>query len=291
MENKSQILCLKVKPMIRWLDRMIRVTFAGFFIGVLVWSLLPVAAKPVRPGPKGIDLYGDPLPPGAIARLGTVRLRIPYFNSALIFSNDGKFFITGGGDENDFIHALGWRNSREGKGSAIRFWDAETGKESRRFDSRTRLIRSLALTPDGKLLASCGDDKEVRLWKAANGEAVRGLPTEHQTALVCFSPDGKTLAATTIRNTVYLWEVESGRAIRTIPAINKIYNQIGRLCFSSDGKVLAGALTHNGGIVLWDVASGNVIRELRKGQGAFYSLAFSGDGNTLAAGGLAGGWK
>jgi WD40 repeat protein len=275
-------------PMLRRKTSLVVAVLLGFSFAALWWLTLTAAAKPAKPGPKGVDLYGDLLPPGAVARLGTIRLRIPYFNSALVFSRDGKFFVTGGGDENAVIHGLGWNDPEEGKHGkpgGIRFWDAETGKELRRFDARSRFVRALALTPDDKLLASCGGGKEVHLRNTANGETARIFPTEHQAAFVCFSPDGKTLAATTIRNTVHLWEVETGRPIRTISITDKIYNQISRLCFSPDGKVLAGACAQKGGVYLWDVGTGEVVQHMHAGKTSFYSLAFSADSKTLAAGG------
>jgi hypothetical protein len=76
-------------PMLRRNTSLVVVAFLGFSFAALWWLTLPAAAKPAKAGPKGVDLYGDLLPPGAVARLGTVRLRIPYFNSALVFSKDG----------------------------------------------------------------------------------------------------------------------------------------------------------------------------------------------------------
>jgi WD40 repeat protein len=230
-------------------------------------------------------MYGDPLPPGAVARLGTVRLRIPYFNSAMFFSADGKTLVTGGGDTFDLFRGQGWRGTRKQITSAVRFWDATTGKLLRHFNAETLHIRSLAMTADESLLAVCGDDKEVRLWKAANGQSVRRLPTEHQTGYVCFSPNGKMLAATTIRNTIHLWDVDGGREIRTITTDAGIYNRISRLSFAPDGKFLVGALSQKGGLIIWEADSGKVAHELFAGKLSFHAIAFSSDGKRVAVGG------
>src|SRR6188474_2631349 len=63
------------------------------------------------PAPKRLDRYGDPLPQGAVARLGTLRLRR---SSASAFTPDGKAVVTHGYDE-------------------LRVWEVATGKELKRF--------------------------------------------------------------------------------------------------------------------------------------------------------------
>src|SRR5262249_8373806 len=98
-----------------------------------------------------VDAQGDPLPAGAIARLGTVRLRHGYaiFDAAL--SPDGKLLASAGA----------------GRGVCI--WDAATGKELRSFLPKwNQHVHYIAFSPDGKLLA--GSDGPVHLWDVATGE-------------------------------------------------------------------------------------------------------------------------
>ena len=76
----------------------------------------PVERQPVR-----TDQYGDSLPEGAIARLGTLRFRHPKMVDSLVFTANGKTLVSACFD------------------GIIRFWDPETGKETRRIlspDSR-----------------------------------------------------------------------------------------------------------------------------------------------------------
>src|SRR5262249_29371495 len=91
--------------------------------------VVPVAAEP----PKATDLYGDPLPAGAIARLGTVRLRQDGNVTCLAVLPDGKRLVSA-------------------SESSLHLWDMATGKQLHRLESKA-LPESLSvklLTPDGR---------------------------------------------------------------------------------------------------------------------------------------------
>jgi hypothetical protein len=95
----------------------------------------PGAAPAETKGEPRRDQYGDPLPPRAVARLGTVRLRPPVPASVLAFSPDGKTLASGGTDQVPDDHT-------------VYLWDAVT---------------TLSYSPNGRCLASGG---AVRLLEA-----------------------------------------------------------------------------------------------------------------------------
>src|SRR5688572_2264970 len=111
---------------------------------------LAVAALFVLAAPAcGQDLPRDPLPPGAVASLGTTRLRHKHYVVSLAFSPDGKALASGG---YDFMANV---------------WDTATGLPRFALPRQGTYVYSVAYSPDGKVLATTGGDGySIRLWHA-----------------------------------------------------------------------------------------------------------------------------
>src|SRR5437762_749292 len=131
--------------------------FAGLVAAVLISASAGGQEKPDRPAadvapPPRVDLFGDPLPPGALARLGTVGgVRSGHAGGvgSAAWAPDGKALASGGEDQR------------------VRLWDGAMGKEGRACAGHRGGANSVAYAPDGKTLASAGGDQTVRLWDVA----------------------------------------------------------------------------------------------------------------------------
>ncbi|MBD2441223.1 serine/threonine-protein kinase [Nostoc sp. FACHB-110] len=148
-------------------------------------------------------------------------------------------------------------------------------------------VYSVAISPNGKTLASGSDDNTIKLWNLATGELIRTLPleryanTEHSNYVnsLAISPDGKTLAIGSYDNTIKLWNLSTGELIRTLTV-----HSVGvfSVAFSLDSKTLASANSDQM-IMLWNLETGNQIRTLKGHSNVVLSVAISADSKTLAS--------
>jgi WD40 repeat protein len=155
-------------------------------------------------------------------------------------------------------------------------------------------VQALAVSPDGKTLASGGEDQTIKLWDVATGQ-LRTTLRGHTVPIhgLSFSPRGDLLASCGHRDfrppgEVKLWDLTAGKERATLVEGGR--PGIGGLAFSPDGKTLAvggGERDPGKGIVqLWDACTGRFRRDLHGFPGTWvHSVAFAPDGRTLAAGG------
>jgi RNA polymerase sigma factor (sigma-70 family) len=275
---------------------------------------VPSADKPPT-SPKyqvRTDLYGDPLPPGAVARLGTERFRHGNYNKHIAWVPGASVVVSG-------------------EGQSLRFWDPATGKLLRQIVSPDRIFTDFAFTPDGSQIVSFGNVKDhsgsfSRIWDTAAGREIRTIPwviqawppsnyrwgmdwktvvttyegrvtvrdlatgvelrtsqlTKEYIDAVALSPDGKTVAIADESNPeILLWEWDTDVPPRKLKYSGARSRK--QLVFSPDGKLLASHDTDTRVVRLWDVSNGTLIHKLNRKPTTpeYMSLGFSSDGRLL----------
>lgn len=219
----------------------------------------------------------------AIARYGQVELLdtrskksvghlkdFPGKINSLSFANGGKWLVTASGVTGLY-----------GKATV---WDVLSGSPVMQFQGHRDTMYDAELSPDGKLLATCGYDRNVIIWNSETGNQLRTL-TGHNGAVydLEFSPDGAVLATASGDETCKLWSVVMGERLDTLgqPQAEQYVVR-----FSPDGRqVVAGGADNR--IRVWQFVSATrprinpLVYARFAHEGPIVQLGFSHDGSSL----------
>ncbi|MFT7642446.1 MAG: WD40 repeat protein [Pirellulaceae bacterium] len=265
---------------------------------------------------KKIDVTGDLL---SVARVpGTEQLWIGSSDFKLYFIDlavdNPKPAPLGGHDSyvsgvvlaESAIVSAGWDRK-------LIWWDRETRKPTRTVEAHQRWIRQLAVSDDGKQLATISDDMSCKLWDAKSGQLIRELNGHAKVVprydyrnklFACtFSPDGKYVAAADELCEVIIWETKTGKEQARIEASsffthdwernNHPWGGLRTMAFSPNGNQLAlggmknkdvAIISGNGLVQIFDWQAGKQLNELKAGENLqFESLCFERNSQWLLA--------
>ena len=165
--------------------------------------------------------------------------------------------------------------------STVTIEDLKTGKTVS-FDTG-QAQPSIAFSLDGKRVATGGYGKASTLWGAANGKKGFEYETDTDGGLTpLFSPDGEIFALGNRNSEPRLFNAATGRLLHVLP--HKMTQEIR---FNPAGTLLATTYV-NGGLGLWDVATGKLVREAKTTASELYTVDWNPTGDLLVTAGLAG---
>jgi WD40 repeat protein len=230
---------------------------------------------------RRVDPSEDPLPPGALARLGSTRFRASSAISSLFFIPGNRMLATvdwksgidvwdirtrrkirrlSGPHFNAVFSADGQLLASLDKGQAtLSILDFGTGRELCRIAGPHGNIQCLQFSPDGKHLASGNSQNSIRIWGVDGGHEEQRLAGHlEEVRALAWSPDGRTLASCD-RKDLLFWEAATGKLVRRLDG----KGNASKLAWSRDSVLLA--VAGEGVIHLWHPATGNEVKTLGTG--------------------------
>ncbi|WP_371357499.1 WD40 repeat domain-containing protein [Hydrocoleum sp. CS-953] len=208
------------------------------------------------------------------------------------------------------------------RGKDIQLWNLESSKLLDTLSSHTANVRSVAISPDGKTLASGSVDGTVKLWDLPTGEMLTSFLHSDVVTAVGFTADGRAVVGCSEARGMKLWDIYTGRLLHTMngtqpiafgadgirmatsggPRYIRLWNvaqgqllknlsipstnnnqRIEAIAFSQDGQTIAHAMRGESKILVWDVETWQVRHSLEKHSQAIKAIAISPDGKILAS--------
>ena len=284
----------------------------GFiFIALVSMTALPVITAGEDIVRQQFDLYGDPLPSGAVTRMGSERFWVGERISKLTFSHNGKTLASAvsgfegipiweprtgrrlrtlhfqfpnvkvnDGESLVQFSPLGAYLISDFGVDSILVWESSTWRLGRIFRGEFFGIRSLDFAGNGRFFVALCGDQNLHICDIHAGKEVRKVGLGGITSAV-LSPDGSQVAVVLGDSEIRIWDVASGSWGRRL---HQGSGHVFHHAFAPDGKTLA-ALYNSGSVWVWDLVTGRKVKDSTLQEWVTSCCpAFSRDNSIIAVG-------
>jgi WD40 repeat protein len=173
------------------------------------------------------------------------------------------------------------------KDGSLRLWELENGAQigdEWRDEGDKAEFRTIALSPNGKTLASGSNDGTVRLWDVETGKVVVKWKGHSDIVMsVCWSRNGERVVSGSQDGTARVWDVKSGEPVQGLNPIKTGHRNVYVVSYSPKAKMIATGGPKESGIKIWDAKTGKLLSTIEQ-DWAVCSLAWISDEKKLIAG-------
>ena len=267
------------------------------------------------------DRYGDPLPEGAVARLGSLRFRVPDQIVSMAFAPDGKtlavsahggLFLIDAANGKRIKHlptpgrnwtpeshlafspdgkrllSMGPMVGNNGKG-VVRLWEWSGDRPPHEYEVGKEFVTWLGWSAKGEPLAIRDEREAVYLHELASGKSRRFACKEpaksesgnYRDSRFAYTPAGQALALVDDKSIIHVWDSATGRERCSLHA-----KDVYKLALSPDGRQLA--TLEGETLLIWDATTGKLLKTVNTDQKYVKTVVFAPDGKTVATAGVSG---
>lgn len=176
-----------------------------------------------------------------------------------------------------------------GADGKLKIWEVPTSRLLLSQEAHNGRIQALAVSPDGKLIATGGSDQRIRLWLRMNGKRLCDHEMAHVDMVrsLHFTENGNKLISASADRTIRAWKIqEEGDGMRLVQLQTNIPahdEEVTATALSSDGRTLA-SVSADGFLKTWMLDTGVLDQRARAGERNVLCVTYAPDGKTIATG-------